>query len=235
MRPIVVDGLVVAQRGEMIAGRVAEAQKAGRVSGTSKLGLELTDLTLVDGQQIRVKSQLINYQGPTSNGRDAQAVGTTTAVGAAVGAVADGGVGAGIGAGAGAAAGLIGVLLTRGHATQIYPESVLTFRVEAPAIISTVRAPYAFRTVDTREYQQAASQPRLQARMSPPTPSYGGDYYGGYYGGYYNPYYYSPYPYYWGPGIGFYYGRGYGYYRGGGFYRGGGGFYRGGGGFRGRR
>ena len=35
VRPIVVDGVVVAGRGQTLGGRVAEAQKAGRVSGTS--------------------------------------------------------------------------------------------------------------------------------------------------------------------------------------------------------
>src|SRR5579863_5018610 len=44
-RPIVVDGVVVAQRGQMVAGRVAEAKKAGRVEGVSRLGVQLTDLT----------------------------------------------------------------------------------------------------------------------------------------------------------------------------------------------
>jgi hypothetical protein len=32
-QPIVVDGVVVAQRGQSVMGRVAEAQKAGRVQG----------------------------------------------------------------------------------------------------------------------------------------------------------------------------------------------------------
>lgn len=226
VKPLVVDGVVVAQRGQTIAGRVAEVQKAGRVSGTSRLAIEITDITLVDGQQLRLRSQLVSYSGPTSNGRDAQAVVTTTGVGAAVGAIADGGVGAGIGAGAGAAAGLIGVLLTRGHQTVIYPETVLTFRVEAPMTISTARAPQAFHFVDPREYEREP-QPRLQTRVAAPPPAYYSPY----------PYYYSPYPYYWGPGLGFFYGSGFygrGYY-GGGFYsrpyyRGG--FYGGGRGYR---
>ena len=46
--PLVVDGIVVAQRGQMVAGWVVQAQKAGRVEGVSRLGIELTQLTLVD-------------------------------------------------------------------------------------------------------------------------------------------------------------------------------------------
>src|SRR5579864_4244637 len=40
-KPIVVDGVVVASRGQNVTGRVTEAKKAGRVAGTSRLGLQL--------------------------------------------------------------------------------------------------------------------------------------------------------------------------------------------------
>src|SRR5690242_15704802 len=36
-KPLVVDGVVVAERGQTIGGRVAEAQKAGRAQGVSRL------------------------------------------------------------------------------------------------------------------------------------------------------------------------------------------------------
>ena len=87
VRPVVVDGVVVAERGETIGGRVTEADKGGRVKGVSRLGIQLTDLTLADGQQVPLQSQFISRKGSTSVGRDAAAIGTTTAVGAAVGAV----------------------------------------------------------------------------------------------------------------------------------------------------
>ena len=230
LKPLVVDGFVVAQRGQTIAGHVTEVQKAGRVSGTSRLGIELSDLTAVDGQQVKIHSQLVNLNAPTSKGRDAQAIGTTTGVGAAIGAIADGGSGAAIGAGAGAAASIIGVLLTRGHASVIYPESVMTFRIDSPVVISTARAPQAFQMVDTREYEREAQQPRLQTRVVSPNHGYYATPYP-YYGGYYGPTYYGGYyPYYWGPSVGFLWGGG-GYYGRGYYGRG----YYGGGGYRGRR
>jgi hypothetical protein len=201
-QPVVVDGVVVAQRGQTIGGRVSEAQKAGRVSGVARLGIQLTDLTLVDGQQLPIQSQLISRSGPTSTGQDAGAIAGTTAVGAAIGAAAGWGRGAAIGAGAGAAAGVIGVLLTRGHPSVIYPESVLTFRIEAPVTLSTERAPQAFRYVDPNEYQRNTG---VQTRRPPPPPPhlYGPPYYPPYYGGYG-----------YGPGFGFYYGPGFFYGRG---------------------
>jgi hypothetical protein len=204
--PIIVNGVVVAQRGETVSGRVTEAQKAGRVTGTSRLGVELTSITLVDGQQIPIQSQMITRNGQTSEGRDAAAIAGTTALGAAIGAGADWGRGAAIGAGAGAAAGIIGVLLTRGRPTVIYPETPLTFRIQAPVEIATDHAPQAFHYVQNRDYGPGYSQ-----RPPAPAPVVRGPYYG--------PAYY-PYPYYWGPGLSVYVGPGfYGGYRYRGFWR----------------
>ncbi|MGD0201076.1 MAG: hypothetical protein ABSD27_10050 [Bryobacteraceae bacterium] len=227
VRPVVVDGVVVAQPGQVIGGRVVEAQKAGRVQHVSRLGIELTDLTLVDGQQVRIQSQLMSLSGPTSKGRDATAIVGTTGLGAAIGAAAEGGVGAGIGAAAGAAAGVVGVLLTRGHPTVLYPEAMLTFRITAPVVISTTRAPQAFRYVNPDDYDRSA---RLQTRAPAPQRLNCGWYGCGpslwpyyYYGPGFYPYYYPYYPYYyWGSGFGFYYGPR--FYGGGGFFRGGGHF-----------
>ena len=209
-KPLVVDGVVIAQAGQTLGGRVTEAVKAGRVQGTSRLGVELIDLGLVDGQQVPLKTSFVAISGNTSIGQDAAALATTTGLGAAIGAAANGGVGAGVGAGAGAAVGLIGILLTRGHATVLYPEEILTFRVEAPLTVNTTRSQQAFRYVQPEEYQRAAvTQQRYAVRRPAPAPGYYGygyPYYGPGYWGLGYPYY----PY-WGPSFGFYYG-GRGYY-----------------------
>jgi len=188
VQPLVVDGLVIARRGQTIGGRVAEAQKAGRVKGTSRLGLELTEISLVDGQQLPVRTQLIEYGGGTSVGRDVAAVATTTGLGAAIGAAARGGYGAGVGAVAGAAASTIGVLVTRGRPTVVYPESVLTFRTMAPLAISTERSQQAFQPVTQEDYEPRPLQrrPGPPPTLGPPFPYYTGYYYP------YSPFYYGP-------------------------------------------
>jgi hypothetical protein len=215
--PVVVDGVIVAQRGQTVYGRVTQAQKAGRVEGTSKLGVELTDLTVVDGQQLPLQSQMITRNGPTSHGADAAAIAGTTALGAAIGAGVDWGRGAAIGAGAGAVAGLAGVLLTRGRPTVISPETVLTFRVQAPVDVATDHAPQAFRYVGQDSGRQMSYGQR------PPSNYGGGPGYGSpapapVYGApapryVYGPAYY-PYPYYWGPGFSVFVGPRFGYYGG---------------------
>lgn len=197
-QPIVINGWVVMRRGQTITGQVTDAVRAGRVKGVSKLQLELNQLTLVDGQLVPLQTQLLNASAGTSNGRDAAAIGLTTGTGAAIGAAAAGGPGAAIGAGAGFVASVAGVLLTRGKPTIIAPETLLTFKVEQPISISTVRGQMAFRPVTQADYQPAPAQRRnANYRRAQPYP--------------------APYPYYYGPGYypppGYYYGYpGYRYY-----------------------
>jgi len=202
-QPIVADGLLLARRGQTVMGVVSEAKKAGHVSGLSRLGLELTQVALADGRQVQVKTSLVTRRGNTSYGRDAAAIGATTATGAAIGAAVNGGVGAGVGAAAGVVASTIGVLLTRGKPTIVYPETPLTFQLQAPLTITNTD--YAFQPASQRDYDTRFVQgpPPARPGYGPPPPPY-------YYG---YPYYAYPYPYYWGPSLYF----GYGYY--GGFHR----------------
>jgi hypothetical protein len=209
-RPIVVDGWVVARRGETIIGSVTTAQKAGRIKGVSQLGLGLTDLTTADGQQLPILTELWKGSAGTSHGADAAGIATTTGVGTIIGAATDGGVGAGIGAGAGAAAGIALVLLTRGKPTVLAPETLLSFRLKDPVTISTVRSRQAFLPVGPTDYGSPSLRRRgndAYAAYPPPPPYYAAC---GPYGC--GPYYYS----YW-PAFGFTYYGGYGYR--GGWYR----------------
>jgi hypothetical protein len=218
-QPLVVNGYVIARRGQSIGGRVGEVQKGGRVKGTSSLGFELTEITLVDGQQVPLVTQLISYNGETSIGRDATAIGATTGIGAAIGGAAAGGMGAGIGALAGAAASTIGVLSTRGHATEVYPEAIVSFRTMAPLTVVTENSEQAFQPVRQEDYEQNHLPQRAvapQVVVAPRPYYYGGPYYDGW-------------PYYYGPGL--YFSGGPGFYSGYGYYRGG----YGQGGYRGRR
>ena len=197
MQPLVVDGVVVAHRGQTLYGRVAEVERQ-HSDKPSRLKLELTGVTLADGTQAPVHSQLVARQGgQTPAGAQAGTIVGTTAMGAAVGGIADWGRGAAIGAGAGAAAGIIGVLLTRNHPTVVYPETALTFEITSPVAVNTTRAPQAFRYVGPEDYDRPEPQLAQRPRLVGPRYYYGPGYY---------PYYADPYPYYpsyWGPSVGF--------------------------------
>lgn len=182
-QPVIADGRVIAHRGQTVSGVVSEAQKAGRVKGVSRLGLELTEMGLADGRQVQVKTRLMERRGETSYGRDAVGIGATVGTGAAIGAAVNGGVGAGVGAAAGVVASTIGVLLTRGRATVVYPEQPLTFRLEAPLTVDASEE--AFQPARQQDYEQRTLR-RPPPRYPPPPPYYYGPYY---YGGYFGPYY----------------------------------------------
>jgi hypothetical protein len=213
VQPIVADGIVVANQNQTVYGRVAEVQRQSS-DHPSRLGIELTQLTMADGTQVPIRSQLISRQGGRMPAGDqAGTVIGTSAAGATIGAIAGWGTGAAIGGGVGAAVGLAAVMLTRNHPTVVYPETALTFRIESPVEISTSRAPQAFRYVGPEDYNQPYQEARLQARPAPmPGPAVGpapGPCYGCMPPAYYGP---SWYPYYWGTGVYIGVSRPYGYY-----------------------
>ena len=201
-QPIVVNGWVVARRGQIVTGQMMAAQKAGRVKGVSKLGVELTDLTVVDGRQLPILTDLWKGSDGTSHGQDAGAIATTTGLGAAIGAAADWGRGAEIGAGAGAATGIAAVLLTRGRPTILEPETQLSFRLVDPVRVETGQAQQAFLAVTQEDYESGRFERRGPRRVAVGYPAYPCGYYspcyaypgyhypgyGGIYGGYYRRY-----------------------------------------------
>jgi hypothetical protein len=190
-QPVVANGWVVARRGQSITGQITVAQKSSH-GGVSQLGVELDQIALVDGQTVPAKTQMVKgTPQPTPPGRDVNIVGSTTGVGAVVGGIVGGGAGALAGAGLGATAGLMGILSTRGNPTIIYPESVLTFRLDNPVQVSTAGSEVAFQPVGPDDYGQqqgGPGQPQLAQR--PPAYPYPYAYYG------------APYPY---PYYGYYY------------------------------
>lgn len=210
-QPIVVDGWVVARRGQSETGHISVAKKAGHGSWTSQLGIQLSDFTLVDGQKLTLQTQMVQTSagGPTP-GQTAAVVGTTAGVGAAVGAVAAGGPGAAVGAGIGAVAGMIGVQSTRGRPTVIPPETVLSFRLQTAVTISTDQSQFAFQPVTQDDYDSRGPNGRPQRFAAPGGPGYPPPpppYYGYPYAyAYPYPYAYYPYPY----SFGFYGGYGFG-------------------------
>jgi hypothetical protein len=207
-QPLVVDGVVLAHRNQLVYGRVADAQRA-RSGAPSRLGLELSSITLADGSQVPIRSQMVvNRGGTTPTDVQVATVGATTATGAAIGAMAGWGTGAAIGAGVGALAGIAGVAMTKNRPTVLYPEDALTFALVEPVTISTHNA-HAFRFVGPDDYDRPAVQTRLQRRPVAVAPA---------------PYPYAypyayPYPWYGGvsvvvgPRWGYGYGYGYGYGR----------------------
>jgi hypothetical protein len=134
--PIVVDSLVIAERGARLQGRVAHIEAAGRVRGVAAMTLELTSLRTSDGQTVKLRTDTFERQAEKTVGKDAAKVGVAAGIGAAIGAIAGGGRGAAIGAGVGGAAGTGGVMATRGKPVVIPSETKISFRLSQPVTVT---------------------------------------------------------------------------------------------------
>jgi hypothetical protein len=137
--PLVVDGLVLAERGARVEGKIVESQQAGRVKGLASLALALTRLNLSDGQHVEISTDSFSKTGPESKKTDAAKIGGGAALGAIIGAIAGGGKGAAIGTGVGGAAGAGDVLVTRGKPAVLPSETKISFRLNNSVTVTERR------------------------------------------------------------------------------------------------
>lgn len=134
--PLVVNDIVLAERGAKVEGKVVEVERSGRVKGLGRLTVGLTQIQLSDGQRVDVTTDAWEREAESTKKADAAKVGVMTAIGAAIGAIAGGGKGAAVGAGTGAGAGTGVVLATRGKAAQIDVETRIPFRLSSPLTVT---------------------------------------------------------------------------------------------------
>lgn len=126
-----VDDTVVAPRGATLYGRLAQASSAGKMSGSSQLTLELTDI-VINGTSYPLLTSTYELKGKGEGKKTAGKVVGGAGLGAIIGGAAGGGKGAGIGALAGAAGGTALAASKKGEQLQIPSESLLEFRIEHP-------------------------------------------------------------------------------------------------------
>ena len=122
---------VVAPRGSKLYGRLAQASSAGRMSGSSELTLELTDI-VINGTAYPLLTSTYEVKGKGEGGSTAKKVVGGAGLGALIGGIAGGGKGAGIGAAAGAATGTAVAGAKKGQQLQISSETLLEFRLQQP-------------------------------------------------------------------------------------------------------
>jgi hypothetical protein len=127
-----VDNVVVAPRGTKVYGHLAAAQSSGRMSGSSQLSLELTDI-MINGTAYPLLTSTYEVKGKGEGGNTAKKVVGGAGLGALIGGIAGGGKGAGIGALVGAGAGTAVAASKKGQQLSIPSESLLEFRLQQPA------------------------------------------------------------------------------------------------------
>ena len=123
---------VVALRGTTVYGQLAQASSAGRMSGSSQLTLELTDI-VINGTTYPLLTTTFEIKGKGEGKKTAGKILGGAGLGAIIGGIAGGGTGAAIGALAGAAGGTAIAASKKGEQLQIPSESLIEFRLEQPA------------------------------------------------------------------------------------------------------
>jgi hypothetical protein len=126
-----IENTIVAPRGTTLYGRLAQASSAGRMSGSSELTLELTDV-VINGTAYPLLTSTYEVKGKGEGGKTAKKVVGGAGLGALIGGIAGGGKGAGIGAVAGAAGGTAIAASKKGQQLEIPSESLLEFRLQQP-------------------------------------------------------------------------------------------------------
>lgn len=132
------DDEVVAPRGSMVYGRLAEASSSGRMSGSSKLTLELTDI-VINGTAYPLLTSTFEIKGQGEGKKTTRKILGGAGLGALIGGIAGGGTGAAIGVVAGAAGGTALAASKKGEQLQIPSESLLEFRIEQPVALPVAR------------------------------------------------------------------------------------------------
>ena len=132
------EDVVVAPRGTTVYGRLEQASSAGRMSGSSQLTLELTDI-MINGTAYAVLTSTYSIKGKGEGSKTAGKILGGTGLGALIGGIAGGGTGAAIGALAGAAGGTAVAASKKGEQLQIPSESLIEFRLEQPVSLPVAR------------------------------------------------------------------------------------------------
>jgi hypothetical protein len=132
------ENVVIAPRGTIVYGQLAQASSAGRMSGSSQLMLELTDIVINDTAYPMLTSTY-EIKGTGEGSKTAKKVIGGAGLGALIGGIAGGGTGAAIGVLAGAVGGTAIAASKKGEQLSIPSESLLEFRLEQPASFPVAR------------------------------------------------------------------------------------------------
>lgn len=127
-----VEDVVVAPRGTLVYGRLANAESAGRMSDGGLLTLQLTDI-VINGTAYPLVTTFYQLRSQGKGEKTSRRILGGTGLGALIGGIAGGGAGAAIGAVSGAAAGTAASAATEGKQVSVPSESLLEFRLGQPA------------------------------------------------------------------------------------------------------
>ena len=123
---VVVDGVNAAPRGSVVHGVVTQARQAGRMTGSSELAIEFTDL-MINDQLFEIATEGLQAQGGSEAANTAGRTARAAAIGGLIGGRSGLRTGAKVGAGAS--------LLTSGQRISIPAGTIVETRLRVPVTV----------------------------------------------------------------------------------------------------
>lgn len=133
-----VDGKLVAERGDTVTGRVQDVMQPGKVKGKAQLTLVLTEI-FAKNRGYKISSEPFVAIAVDNKERDAAIIAGGAGIGAAIGAITGGKKGAAIGAIIGGGGGTATVLATPGNDMKIEPETKINFVLDKSVRLPVIR------------------------------------------------------------------------------------------------
>jgi BON domain len=144
VRDVYAAGVLAIPRGATIRGLVADVKRAGAVSGSPEVALQLSSLEM-GGQSYPLAADPLEVKGPNKTGRTVNSAIGGALLGAIIGGAAGGGGGAAIGAGAGAVGGTAASAVSPGPRVWIPAEALMDFHLNGPVTVTPVSSREAMR------------------------------------------------------------------------------------------
>jgi hypothetical protein len=124
-------GRTVAKKGTAVYGRVVDASTAGRIAGSSKLAIQLTEI-MMGGSAQSIVTNVVDSAGKNELGKTAKKTAGGAGLGAAIGAIAGN---AGKGAAIGAVSGGVLSVASKGGQVKIPSETQISFQLVQPVTL----------------------------------------------------------------------------------------------------
>jgi hypothetical protein len=138
-QPLIVNGKIVAERGDKVVGHVKTVDEPGRVKGRARMALVLDSIT-VDDRKHNIGTEPFSVVATDNKERDAAVIAGGAGVGAVIGAVTGGKKGAALGAIIGGGSGTTAVLITKGDHVNLEPETRVNFVLSRDINLPVIRS-----------------------------------------------------------------------------------------------
>jgi hypothetical protein len=135
-RDVRVGSRVAIPAGSIVTGSVTEVERGGKMKGKARLAVRFHTVTLADGTQLAMRTDVVVREGESPARETAAKVGGAAIGGAILGAILGGGKGAAIGAGVGAAGGTAASMANDRNPATLPAGSSVTVRVQQPVTVT---------------------------------------------------------------------------------------------------